>query len=174
MRGPIDVLFAFIIFSLPVPTRPATRTFCHYPTRSRPEVKNHYPSVSGQVSSAQHSHHRMPCISPASCSMSTQYCPHVRFLKPSWWMVCWLISKLTRMFRTFWVFPFSWMNLDTLCLSCMMVLKVTFLLWSNNLIGALWHCWRMARAQQLPSPRVGWFSFKLSSDFLIASLSISS
>ena len=25
-------------------SRPATRSFCHYPTRSRPEVKNHYPS----------------------------------------------------------------------------------------------------------------------------------
>ena len=37
---------AFKIFSLPVPSRPATRSFCHYPTRSRPEVKNHYPSVS--------------------------------------------------------------------------------------------------------------------------------
>ena len=33
--------------SLADPTRPATRRFCHYPTRSRPEVKNHYPSVSG-------------------------------------------------------------------------------------------------------------------------------
>ena len=39
---------AFKIFSLPVPSRPATRSFCHYPTRSRPEVKNHYPSVSGR------------------------------------------------------------------------------------------------------------------------------
>ena len=37
---------AFKIFLLPVPSRPATRSFCHYPTRSRPEVKNHYPSVS--------------------------------------------------------------------------------------------------------------------------------
>ena len=33
----------------PDPTRPATRTFCHYPTRSRPEVKNHYPSVSAVI-----------------------------------------------------------------------------------------------------------------------------
>ena len=42
-----DVWFlAFKIFSLPVLSRPATRCFCHYPTRSRPEVKNHYPSVS--------------------------------------------------------------------------------------------------------------------------------
>ena len=41
------MIFGLKIFSLPVPTRPATRTFCHYPTRSRPEVKNHYPSVSG-------------------------------------------------------------------------------------------------------------------------------
>ena len=40
---------AFKIFSLPVPSRPATRSFCHYPTRSRPEVKNHYPSVSAHT-----------------------------------------------------------------------------------------------------------------------------
>ena len=31
------------------PSRPATRSFCHYPTRSRPEVKNHYPSGPGYV-----------------------------------------------------------------------------------------------------------------------------
>ena len=37
-------ILAFKISSLPVPSRPATRSFCHYPTRSRPEVKNHYPS----------------------------------------------------------------------------------------------------------------------------------
>ena len=40
MRGPIDVLFAFKIFSLPVPTRPSTRTFWQVPDPSRPEVKN--------------------------------------------------------------------------------------------------------------------------------------
>ena len=40
--------FCLKIFALPVPTRPATRTFCHYPTRSHPEVKNHYPSVSAE------------------------------------------------------------------------------------------------------------------------------
>ena len=44
MRGPIDVLFAFKIFSLPVPTRPGTRTFRQVPDPSRPEVKNPYPS----------------------------------------------------------------------------------------------------------------------------------
>ena len=44
MRGPIDVLFAFKIFSLPVPTRPGTRTFWQVPDPSRPEVKNLYPS----------------------------------------------------------------------------------------------------------------------------------
>ena len=44
MRGPIDVLFAFKIFSLPVPTRPGTRTFWQVPDQSRPEVKNPYPS----------------------------------------------------------------------------------------------------------------------------------
>ena len=44
MRGPIDVLFAFQIFSLPVPTRPGTRTFLQVPVPSRPEVKNPYPS----------------------------------------------------------------------------------------------------------------------------------
>ena len=42
MRGPIDVLFAFKIFSLPVPTRPGTRTFWQVPDPSRPEVKNLY------------------------------------------------------------------------------------------------------------------------------------
>ena len=44
MRGPIDVLFAFKIFSLPVLTRPGTRTFWQVPDPSRPEVKNPYPS----------------------------------------------------------------------------------------------------------------------------------
>ena len=44
MRGPIDVLFAFKIFSLPVPTRPGTRTFWQVPDPSRPKVKNPYPS----------------------------------------------------------------------------------------------------------------------------------
>ena len=44
MRGPIDVLFAFKIFSLPIPTRPGTRTFWQVPDPSRPEVKNPYPS----------------------------------------------------------------------------------------------------------------------------------
>ena len=44
MRGPIDVLFAFKIFSLPVPTRPGTRTFWQVLDPSRPEVKNPYPS----------------------------------------------------------------------------------------------------------------------------------
>ena len=44
MRGPIDVLFAFKIFSLPVPTRPGTQTFGQVPDPSRPEVKNPYPS----------------------------------------------------------------------------------------------------------------------------------
>ena len=49
MRGPIDVLFAFKIFSLPVPTRPNTQTFLQVPDPSRPEVKNPYPSDPGQV-----------------------------------------------------------------------------------------------------------------------------
>ena len=44
MMGPIYVLFAFKIFSLPVPTRPGTRTFLQVPDPSRPEVKNLYPS----------------------------------------------------------------------------------------------------------------------------------
>ena len=44
MRGPIDVLFAFKIFSLPVPTRPGTGTFWQVPDPSRPKVKNPYPS----------------------------------------------------------------------------------------------------------------------------------
>ena len=45
MRGPIDVLFAFKIFSLPVPTCPGTRTFLQVPDLSCPEVKNPYPST---------------------------------------------------------------------------------------------------------------------------------
>ena len=44
MRGPIDVHFAFKIFSLPVPTRLGTRTFWQVPDPYRPEVKNLYPS----------------------------------------------------------------------------------------------------------------------------------
>ena len=55
------VIFGLKIFSLPVPTRPATRTFCHYPTRSRPEVKNHYPSVSAHQSISHQ-------INPRCCS----------------------------------------------------------------------------------------------------------
>ena len=47
MRGLIDVLFAFKIFSLPVPTRPGTQTFWQVPDPSRPEVKNPYPSDPG-------------------------------------------------------------------------------------------------------------------------------
>ena len=39
MRGPIYVLFAFKIFSLPVPTHPGTRTFWQVPDPIRPEVK---------------------------------------------------------------------------------------------------------------------------------------
>ena len=35
------------------PSRPATRKFSHYSTQSRPEVKNHYPSVSAGVSTTQ-------------------------------------------------------------------------------------------------------------------------
>ena len=44
IKGPIDVRFAFKIFSLPVPTRPGARTFWQVPDPSRPEVKNPYPS----------------------------------------------------------------------------------------------------------------------------------
>ena len=40
--------FAFKIFSLPVPTRPGTRTFLQVPDPSRPEVKNPYPSDPGR------------------------------------------------------------------------------------------------------------------------------
>ena len=50
MRGPIDVLFAFKIFSLPVPTRPGTRIFLQVPDPSRPEVENPYPSDRGPYS----------------------------------------------------------------------------------------------------------------------------
>ena len=42
----LELICDFRRSKLPVPSRPATRSFCHYPTRSRPEVKNHYPSVS--------------------------------------------------------------------------------------------------------------------------------
>ena len=38
------MLFAFKIVSLPVPTRPDTRTFLQIPDPSRPKVKNPYPS----------------------------------------------------------------------------------------------------------------------------------
>ena len=44
MRGLLHALFAFKIFSLPVPTRPSTRTFLQVPDPSRPEVKKPYPS----------------------------------------------------------------------------------------------------------------------------------
>ena len=47
MRGPVKLLFAFKIFSLPLPTRPGTRTFLQVPDLSRPEVKNLYPSDPG-------------------------------------------------------------------------------------------------------------------------------
>ena len=41
------MLFAFKFFSLPVPTRPGTRTFLQVADPSRPEVKNPYPSDPG-------------------------------------------------------------------------------------------------------------------------------
>ena len=41
------LLFAFKIVSVPVPTRPGTRTFLQVPDLSRPEVKNPYPSDPG-------------------------------------------------------------------------------------------------------------------------------
>ena len=44
MRGLLHAFFAFKIFSLPIPTRPGTRTFLQVPDPSRPEVKNLYPS----------------------------------------------------------------------------------------------------------------------------------
>ena len=44
MRGLLHAFFAFKIFSLPIPTRPGTRTFLQVPDPSRPEVKNPYPS----------------------------------------------------------------------------------------------------------------------------------
>ena len=47
-RGPVYVLFAYKIFSLPVLTRPATQTFWQVPDPSRPEVKNPYPSDPAQ------------------------------------------------------------------------------------------------------------------------------
>ena len=53
MRGPIDVLFAFKIFSLPFPTRPGTRTFWQVPDPSRPEVKSNYPSGPGRYAMNQ-------------------------------------------------------------------------------------------------------------------------
>ena len=36
----LELICDFRRSKLPVPSRPATRSFCHYPTRSRPEVKN--------------------------------------------------------------------------------------------------------------------------------------
>ena len=39
------VLFAIKIFSLPVPTRPGTRTFWQVPHPSRPEVKKYHPQA---------------------------------------------------------------------------------------------------------------------------------
>ena len=44
MRGPIDVLFAFKIFSLPVPTRPDTRIFWQVPDPTRPVPKSKTPT----------------------------------------------------------------------------------------------------------------------------------
>ena len=48
MRRFLHAFFAFKIFSLPIPTRPGTRTFLQVPDPSRPEVKNPYPSDPGQ------------------------------------------------------------------------------------------------------------------------------
>ena len=61
MRGPIDVLFAFKIFSLPVPTRPGTRTFWQVPDPSRPEVKNPYPSDPAQQPQTSLLEHKYGC-----------------------------------------------------------------------------------------------------------------
>ena len=46
-RGPVYVLYAFKIFSLPVPTCPGDRTFWQVPNPSHPKVKNPYPSGLG-------------------------------------------------------------------------------------------------------------------------------
>ena len=43
MRGLLHALFAFKIFSLPIPTRPGIRTFLQVPNPSRPEVQKPYP-----------------------------------------------------------------------------------------------------------------------------------
>ena len=44
MRELLHALFVSKIFSLPIPTRPGTRTFLQVPDPSRPEDKNPYPS----------------------------------------------------------------------------------------------------------------------------------
>ena len=48
MRGRLHAFLAFKIFSLPIPTRPGTRTFLQVPDPSRPKVKNPYPPDPGQ------------------------------------------------------------------------------------------------------------------------------
>ena len=73
MRGPIDVLFAFKIFSLPVPTRPGTRTFWQVPDHSRPEVKNPYPSDPGYHVAVQ-SHKRPGCGDVRMCEVILRLC----------------------------------------------------------------------------------------------------
>ena len=70
MRGPIDVLFAFKIFSLPVPTRPGTRTFWQVPDPSRPEVKNPYPS-DYKKSNLQRRAEYLACLGQALASNSS-------------------------------------------------------------------------------------------------------
>ena len=51
------VLFAFKIFSIPVPTHPGTRTFWQVPDPSRPEVKNPYPSDPAQETITKYAMH---------------------------------------------------------------------------------------------------------------------
>ena len=57
MRGSVYVLFAFEICSLPVPTRPGTRTFWQVPDPSRPEVKKPYLSDPAYYRSITIHHH---------------------------------------------------------------------------------------------------------------------
>ena len=61
MRELLHALFASKIFSLPIPTRPGTRTFLQVPDPSHPEVKKTYPPGPGH-----HHHHRAHASKVAS------------------------------------------------------------------------------------------------------------
>ena len=70
-----SMLFAFKIVSLPIPTRPGTRTFLQVRDPSRLKVKNPYPSDPGQV--LKHGSVHLPLMSGPGASGLKSACSFI-------------------------------------------------------------------------------------------------